>query len=94
MTTATLDRFGRIVIPRDMRQRHGWRPGTSLELRDGPSGIEVIPVSSAAEQAPSGWAWHDGVLVCTAAATADITDIAALRDSLDAQRDHELSGSL
>jgi AbrB family looped-hinge helix DNA binding protein len=92
MTTATLDRFGRIVIPRAMRQRHGWRPGTALELRDGPSGIEVVPVSSAAGQAPVGWAWQDGVLVCTAAATADITDVAALRDSLDAQRDQELSG--
>ena len=93
MATATLDRFGRIVIPRDMRQRHGWRPGTSLELRDGPSGIEVVPVP-AVEYVPEGWAWRNSVLVCTAAATADLSDIAAMRDALDAQRDRELSGSL
>ena len=33
------------------------------------------------KQVPPGWALKDGVLVCTAAATRDISDIAALRDA-------------
>lgn len=92
MLQATLDRFGRIVIPRDIRQRHGWRPGTPLGLRDGPGGLEVFPIQSD-ESAPQGWAWKEGVLVCDAQPTGDISDIAGLRDSLDTQRDRELEGS-
>jgi len=89
MSSATLDRFGRIVIPSALRQRHGWKPGVELELRDGPDGISLVAVRSAAP-APAGWAWQDGMLVCTATATVDITDLAAFRDGLDAQRDAEL----
>ena len=91
MTTVTLDRFGRIVIPRELRQRHGWRPGTVLELRDGPDGCAVGPVPEPAVTA-AGLEWRDGLLVCTATASADITDLAALRDALDAERDRDLSG--
>ena len=91
MTTVTLDRFGRIVIPRDLRQRHGWRSGTILELRDGPDGCAVGPVP-APDATAAGLEWRDGLLVCTSAATADITDLAGLRDALDAERDRALSG--
>ena len=93
MTTVTLDRFGRIVIPQALRQRHGWRPGTTLQLRDGPDGFEVFPLQGH-DDAPSGWAWRDGLLVCTATATGDLTDVAAIRDAGDAVRDQELSGLL
>lgn len=91
MNSATLDRFGRIVIPRDIRQRHGWQAGTQLELRDGPQGLEVLPAAPAAS-VPTGWAWQDGMLVCVAAATGEIGDLAALRDGLDAARDRDLGG--
>jgi AbrB family looped-hinge helix DNA binding protein len=91
MVTATLDKFGRIVIPRDIRQRHGWRPGTELVLRDSPRGLELAD-SADAEAAPSGWAWRDGMLVCISAATSDIGDISAFREALDTERDRDLGG--
>jgi AbrB family looped-hinge helix DNA binding protein len=91
MTTVTLDRFGRIVIPHELRQRHGWRPGTTLELRDGPDGFVATPVQRH-DEAPAGWTWSDGLLVCTSTPTGDLTDIAAVRDAVDAARDRELSG--
>jgi len=91
MTSATIDRFGRIVIPRALRQRHGWRPGTELELRDGPGGLEVTAVD-AGKDPPPGWAWVDGLLVCTATATGNLTDLAAIRDGLDVERDRVLGG--
>lgn len=91
MTTVTLDRFGRIVIPHEVRRRHGWRPGTTLELHDGPDGFAATPVQDH-DAAPAGWAWRDGLLVCTATALGDLTDVVALRDALDADRDRELSG--
>jgi AbrB family looped-hinge helix DNA binding protein len=91
MTTVTLDRFGRIVIPHALRERHGWRPGTTLELHDGPDGVAVTPVQSH-DATPAGWVWQDGLLVCTATPTGDLTDLAALRDALDVARDRELSG--
>ena len=91
MTTVTLDRFGRIVIPRELRQRHGWRPGTVLELQDGPDGCAVGSVLTRTAP-PAGLEWRDGLLVCSATATADITDLAAWRDTLDAERDRDLSG--
>ena len=93
MATVTLDRFGRIVIPRELRQRHGWRPGTVLELQDGPDGCAVgsVPMRTAP---PAGLEWRDGLLVCAATASADITDLAAWRDTLDdeRERDRDLSG--
>lgn len=91
MSSATLDRFGRIVIPRDIRQRHGWQAGTQLELRDGAQGLEVLAAAAAAT-VPAGWAWQDGMLVCVAAASGDLGDLAALRDGLDDARDRELGG--
>lgn len=91
MTIVTLDRFGRIVIPQSLRQRHGWRPGTSLELRDGVEGFEAHAAASP-DAAPPGWIWRDGLLVCTATATGDLTDVAAIRDAIEATRDQALSG--
>lgn len=91
MITATLDRFGRIVIPRALRQRHGWRSGTVLAIEDGPQGLAVT-ASVTEPAAPAGWAWRDGMLVCTASADGDLTDIGAQRDALDAERDRDLGG--
>ncbi len=44
------------------------------------------------EPAPAGWVWQDGLLVCTAQAIGDLSDLAALRDAEDATRDRQLSG--
>ena len=35
----TIDKAGRIVVPKLLRERHGLRPGTPLEILEGPQGI-------------------------------------------------------
>lgn len=91
MPTVTLDRFGRVVIPKSLRQRHGWRAGTTLTIHDGPDGLSLQSADAQAA-APPGWVWQDGLLVSTATPTADISDLTAIRDALDAERDRELGG--
>ena len=34
MITLAVDKFGRILIPKAVRKRHGWSPGTALVLTD------------------------------------------------------------
>jgi len=34
MTTTTLSSKGQIVIPREIRERHGWKPGTVMQVED------------------------------------------------------------
>lgn len=90
MTTVALDRFGRIVIPRAVRQRHGWRPGMLLELQDSPDQIAIVSMKQCETDIPPGWAWVDGMLLATAQATGDISDLSAIRDRIDAERDYDL----
>jgi len=92
MTTVALDRFGRIVIPRSVRQRHGWRPGMLLELHDSSEQLSIVTTKQSDADVPLGWAWVDGMLIATAQATGDVSDIKAIRDRLDAERDCDLQG--
>ena len=47
--TVTIDKAGRIVVPKDLRQRLALRPNTELEIVEQPNGVLLrIP-----EQAPS-----------------------------------------
>ncbi len=91
MVTTTFDRFGRVVIPIAMRRRHGWVAGSAVELREGPHGVELMPVADT-QPLPAGCALVDGLVVCTGTPIADITDIDAIRQRLDAERDQELGG--
>jgi AbrB family looped-hinge helix DNA binding protein len=40
----TMDRFGRLVVPRAVRQAAGIAPGTDLEIRATDGRIEIEPV--------------------------------------------------
>ena len=42
----TIDKAGRIVIPKQVRQRLGLRPNSELELRDHPDGVLLAPMES------------------------------------------------
>ena len=37
----TMDRFGRIVVPKQLRDRHGLRPGSEVEIEDGANEITL-----------------------------------------------------
>ena len=34
MTTTTLSTKGQLIIPKEIRRRHGWEEGTELEIED------------------------------------------------------------
>jgi AbrB family looped-hinge helix DNA binding protein len=46
MTTLAIDRFGRVVIPKDIRDRHGWVAGTTLVLREDEHAVHLEPTAT------------------------------------------------
>ena len=42
----TLSSKGQIVIPRQIRQNHGWRPGTSFTIIDNDNSLVLQPVTT------------------------------------------------
>lgn len=45
--TFKIDRAGRVVLPKPVRERWGLRPGTELELVERPEGLLLKPVAVA-----------------------------------------------
>jgi AbrB family looped-hinge helix DNA binding protein len=35
---------GQVILPKALRERHGWGAGTVLEVVDGPHGVTLRPV--------------------------------------------------
>jgi AbrB family looped-hinge helix DNA binding protein len=46
-TIITVDRAGRLVLPKAIRDRHGLEPGSELEITDAGSEIRLRPVAEA-----------------------------------------------
>jgi AbrB family looped-hinge helix DNA binding protein len=46
---STIDKLGRIVIPKAIRDEAGWQPGTSLEFRYRYGVLEICSVTSDVE---------------------------------------------
>jgi AbrB family looped-hinge helix DNA binding protein len=67
---ATIDRFGRILIPYKLRKMFGLRPGTILEVQGSEKGIHIKPV----EEKPSLFK-KEGVLVFSASPVGDIIEV-------------------
>jgi len=63
----TVDRFGRVVVPRDIRDRLGMRPGSEIEIDE--KGDEVV--LRLVEREPS-LKVKEGVLVLSGAADGDL----------------------
>jgi AbrB family looped-hinge helix DNA binding protein len=34
---------GQVILPKAVRDRHGWKAGTVLEIEDGPNGVTLKP---------------------------------------------------
>ncbi|MDR1426354.1 MAG: AbrB/MazE/SpoVT family DNA-binding domain-containing protein [Bifidobacteriaceae bacterium] len=47
MTAAVMSQKGRVVVPLEVRQRHGWDDGTALVFTDGPDGVRVMSADEA-----------------------------------------------
>ena len=63
----TLDKFGRIVIPKKIREDFDLRPGSSIRIEEGEKEILLTPIE---EEPPL--IEKDGVLVFTGVPTEDI----------------------
>jgi AbrB family looped-hinge helix DNA binding protein len=42
----TIDRAGRVVIPKDLRERYGLEAGTEVEVIAVPDGVTLVPTRS------------------------------------------------
>ena len=73
---ARVDRFGRIVVPKEIRDNHGLVPGSGVEIED--AGETIVLRRS--DDLP-GLVEKDGILVFRARATGDLDEaIRAFRD--------------
>lgn len=63
----TLDRFGRVVVPKEIRDRLGLRPGAEIEIDEKGNEVVLKPV----EQGPALMV-KEGVLVYSGKAAGDI----------------------
>lgn len=76
----TLDRFGRVVVPKDIRDRLGLRPGAEIEIEEKEYEIVLKPV----EDEPLLMV-KEGVLVYSGSATGD------LREAVRAHREERIA---
>ncbi len=65
----TIDRFGRLVVPKDIRDRLGLKPGAEVEIDEQGSEIILKPVE---REAPL--KMEQGILVFAGAATGAIAE--------------------
>jgi AbrB family looped-hinge helix DNA binding protein len=62
-----VDRFGRIVVPKEIRDRHGLLPGSELEIEDSPETIVLRALSEL-----PGMVEKEGILVFRGRPTGDL----------------------
>jgi len=74
----TIDRAGRLVIPRALRERIGLSGGGEVEVELDGAGIRIEPIAGGALRET------DGLLVIPATGT--VVDAAMVRDLIDADR--------
>ncbi len=73
---AKIDRFGRIVVPKEIRDRHGLVPGSVVEIEDSTEKIVLRLLTDL-----PGLIEKDGILVFRGRATGDFdSTIRSLRD--------------
>jgi AbrB family looped-hinge helix DNA binding protein len=69
---ATLDKFGRIVIPKRVRDDLGLEPGSVLKVEE--RGDDIL-LSVLSEDPEAALEWKGGVLVFTGEALGDLTNV-------------------
>ncbi|HEY3142438.1 MAG TPA: AbrB/MazE/SpoVT family DNA-binding domain-containing protein [Acidimicrobiales bacterium] len=85
----TIDKGGRVVIPKSIRDRHNLEPGTELDIVDNGDSIELLLPDN---REPAVLIEEDGFLVIAAGSGPPITveEDRALRDSFYEARDERL----
>lgn len=82
----TLDKYGRIVVPKSARDQLGIKAGTELivEVEEGRLVLKPVPERAALEE-------RDGLLVSTAEVPPDV-DVQSVIDELRAERTRKIAG--
>jgi len=44
METTRLSTKGQVILPKKLRDAHGWDPGTEFAVEDGPGGVTLRPL--------------------------------------------------
>ena len=65
----TVDRFGRVVIPKKIRDDHNLGPGTQVRIEEKEDAIVLIPVRGEVNLQ-----WKNGVLVYTGVPMGDLVE--------------------
>ncbi|HVM93289.1 MAG TPA: AbrB/MazE/SpoVT family DNA-binding domain-containing protein [Terriglobales bacterium] len=82
--TITIDKAGRIIVPKEFRRRLGLRPNTELEIVDHPDGLLLrVPESRPSLVKVNGLLVHQGRLE-------DGADLDRLLDSVREERIQEI----
>jgi AbrB family looped-hinge helix DNA binding protein len=82
-TTVTLDKAGRVVIPKTLRDELHLEPGDSLALESEGESVTLRPVRSASplRKERGVWVFHGGRKLSAAVTDKVLRDIRAQRDS-------------
>jgi AbrB family looped-hinge helix DNA binding protein len=83
-----LDKSGRVVLPKPLRQRLGLRPGAALEATEAPEGLLLCPVT----QRPA-LVEHSGFLVHTGQAAPSF-DWQQLSEDMEQERLQQVLGPM
>ncbi|MGV1088371.1 MAG: AbrB/MazE/SpoVT family DNA-binding domain-containing protein [Mycobacterium sp.] len=78
---ATIDAGGRIVVPKEVRERLGLRPGSRIELIEVEGHLEISPAIT-----PVRLVDHEGALVAVADTDLPALTAAQVRDAVEATR--------
>jgi AbrB family looped-hinge helix DNA binding protein len=80
-TVATIDRGGRVVVPKAVRERLGLLPGTAVQLTEGDGVLEVAPAPT-----PMRLVERDGRVVAEAALDLPPLTADLVRGAVEQQR--------
>ncbi|WP_313676388.1 AbrB/MazE/SpoVT family DNA-binding domain-containing protein [Mycolicibacterium sp.] len=78
---ATIDAGGRVVVPKDVRERLGLRPGSRIALREVEGHLEISPATT-----PVRLEDREGALVAVADTDLPVLTAAQVRDAVEATR--------
>jgi AbrB family looped-hinge helix DNA binding protein len=81
-----LDKLGRVVLPKPLRARYGLRPGTELEVSEGPQEFALRPARSGPSLVEI-----DGILVHQGVSRGELDIAKAIREDREERLQH-LSG--
>jgi AbrB family looped-hinge helix DNA binding protein len=83
----TLDKMGRLVVPKPLRDRFTLKPGDALEVTLEPDGFKLRPVHPAPAMS-----LKEGILVCTSEVPLSVWEIGSFIDQQREERNRELGG--